>query len=243
MSTKPRARAKTESAQSIIDKLERWTPVRVHRSKLIGAEYNPRKITDAARLRLKKLLEKNGILSPVTWNVRSGRVVGGHQRLRILDALAGSADYELTVAQVDLSDYEEKQANLALNNRMAQGDDDLEKLAQVFKDAPGLDLDATGFDTADIYHMFGEGGLDSLEAEKVQELGQKTREYVERFDTKQKQASRVKDRDDIDFYTVLVFKNNAQRLAFHESLGLVSDSFIDGRTMLDLFKVRSGGEE
>jgi len=230
-----------DKGQAIIDKLERWTPVRVHRSKIVGAPYNPRKITDNAKLRLRKILENLGLLEPLVWNVRSGNLVGGHQRLKILDALAGTGDYELTVSQVDLSPQDEIAANIALNNRSAAGDDDLEKLQAIFRDNPGPNLDAMGLDTADVYHLFGDSGLESLNAEQVAELGKKTREYCDRFDRKQQERQAVKDRNDVEFYTVLVFKNNEDRRQFHEALGLDEDQYQDGRAMRELYQVRSGG--
>ena len=73
------------------------------RSLLRAAPYNPRKIHPESQRRLKKALTRLGMLAPVTWNRRSGNLVGGHQRLKLLDELAdGATDYELTVAVVDL---------------------------------------------------------------------------------------------------------------------------------------------
>lgn len=240
----PRRKAeKAESAQDTIDKLERWTPIKIHRSKLADAPYNPRKITEQQRKRLRKGIAKLGVLAPPTWNVRTGNIVGGHQRIKVLDLLAGTADYELTVAQVDLSETEEVEANLLLNNSMAQGDYDLEKLqAMVTKE--GIDLDATGFEAADIYKLYGDTALENLEAEKVQELGQKTREYIQRYD--QDFKPKTVDLNSRQFFTILVFRDQADRAQFHEALGLDDEQYQDGRAMRELYQVRSGrdgGEE
>src|SRR5688572_10862319 len=51
------------------------------------ASYNPRKDlqpSDPAYSRLKKALERFDLVEPLVWNKRSGNLVGGHQRLKIL---------------------------------------------------------------------------------------------------------------------------------------------------------------
>ena len=53
---------------------------------LTPAEYNPRKISDEAMQGLTASIERFGLVQPVIWNVRTERVVGGHQRLKALEA-------------------------------------------------------------------------------------------------------------------------------------------------------------
>ena len=55
-------------------------------SDLSPAKYNPRKITDEALGRLTKSLAELGNLQPITWNSKTGNVVGGHQRLKCYQA-------------------------------------------------------------------------------------------------------------------------------------------------------------
>jgi ParB-like chromosome segregation protein Spo0J len=50
------------------------------RSKIHNAPYNPRFITDEAKRKLKGSIKRNGLLAPPTWNIRTGNIVGGHQR-------------------------------------------------------------------------------------------------------------------------------------------------------------------
>ena len=52
-------------------------------SDLIPAKYNPREITADALGRLTKSLDELGNLQPITWNAKTGNVVGGHQRLHV----------------------------------------------------------------------------------------------------------------------------------------------------------------
>ena len=54
---------------------------------LIPAEYNPRKDLkpgDAEYEKLKRSLAQFGYVEPVIWNKTTSRVVGGHQRLKVL---------------------------------------------------------------------------------------------------------------------------------------------------------------
>ena len=56
-------------------------------TELIPAEYNPRKDLkpgDEEYEKLRKSLEQFGYVEPIIWNSRTGHVVGGHQRLKVL---------------------------------------------------------------------------------------------------------------------------------------------------------------
>jgi hypothetical protein len=51
---------------------------------LVPAPYNPRTISSEALAGLRGSVERFGLVEPVVWNRRTGRVVGGHQRLKVL---------------------------------------------------------------------------------------------------------------------------------------------------------------
>ena len=80
-------------------------------SELSPAKYNPRTITSDALRRLTKSLSELGNLQPITWNAKTGNIVGGHQRLKCYQALGKD---EIEVWAVWLSETQEKAANLAL---------------------------------------------------------------------------------------------------------------------------------
>jgi ParB-like chromosome segregation protein Spo0J len=96
-------------------------------SELNAAPYNPRKISDAALAGLEASMEKFGVVQPIIWNARTGNVVGGHQRLKILKKRK-IKDAEVVVVDIDESD--EKALNVALNNQHISGEftDDLQGL-------------------------------------------------------------------------------------------------------------------
>ena len=116
-------------------------------SDLQPAEYNPRKRLrpgDEEYERLKRSIETFGYVDQIIINA-DGTVIGGHQRLFVLQDLGYS---EADVAVVNLSKQDEKALNIALNK--IGGEWDEEKLAAIFADldAEGYDVGLTGFDEA-----------------------------------------------------------------------------------------------
>lgn len=106
---------------------------------------NPRQISDGALEGLDRSLHKFGLVEPIVWNERSGRVVGGHQRLKILlEAGAEATD----VVVVDLNDEDEKALNIVLNNPATAGeyDDQLEGLLDEIEAYIGDDFEALRLD-------------------------------------------------------------------------------------------------
>lgn len=199
------SRAKKSDIQTVKTELEKWTPREVSRSDLKNAPYNPRVIGDKEKKKLREQLSKNGIVSPITWNVRTGHIVGGHQRIEAMDALMKTKDYRLTVAEIDVDEATEKAINIALNNDTTMGKFDLDGLGKVIQDA-ALDLSRTGFDTADIYEMFGHGALTVSEerTQDLSELGNKLREIQELYKSTRSQT--LAD-SSTEYYVVLVGKD------------------------------------
>jgi ParB-like chromosome segregation protein Spo0J len=116
---------------------------------LTPAAYNPRRevaATSPAYRKLRASLERFGLVEPLVWNERTGRVVGGHLRLRILRELGVA---EVPVSVVRLTDAQEKALNVVLNNHEAQGRYDPAKLAAVLDELKDLpEMADTGFDPA-----------------------------------------------------------------------------------------------
>jgi len=111
-------------------------------SELVPARYNPRKISSDALGRLTKSLSELGNLQPITWNAKTGNIVGGHQRLKCYLALGKD---EVEVWAVWLDEAQEKAANIALNK--LSGEFDLPSLKDLIQelDTGEMDLDIIGF--------------------------------------------------------------------------------------------------
>lgn len=96
------------------------------------AKYNPRKNlkpTDSKYKQIKDSIDNFGYIDPIIWNERTGNIIGGHQRYKILCEL-GLKEIECVVVNFD--DETEKAANLAVNK--AQGDWDKEKLDELLRE-------------------------------------------------------------------------------------------------------------
>lgn len=106
-------------------------------AKLTLAEYNPRRDLqpeDTEYQKLRRSIETFGYVEPIIWNECTGRVVGGHQRLKVL-LEKGIEDIEAVV--VDLEEKDEKILNVLLNK--VKGRWDIGKLADLLQQ-----LDETG---------------------------------------------------------------------------------------------------
>ena len=121
---------------------------------LLPADYNPRKDLkpgDAEYEKLKRSIEQFGYVEPVIWNKTTGRVVGGHQRLKVLMDM-GMTEVDCVVVEMD--EDKEKALNIALNK--ISGEWDKDKLALLIADLQGTDFDVslTGFEPAEIDDLF-----------------------------------------------------------------------------------------
>jgi len=92
-------------------------------------------------------------VEPIVWNKRTGNIVGGHQRYKVLLDM-GMREVDCVV--VDLDETKEKALNLALNK--IQGDWDENKLAELMAelDASAFDVSLTGFDAPEIDELLNQ---------------------------------------------------------------------------------------
>lgn len=191
----------------------------ISRDMIKNAPYNPRIMDAKAKKRLKKNIAKHGLVAALTWNKRTGNLVGGHQRLEQLDALEKSKDYDLTVCVVDVDEREEAALNVQLNNPSMQGGWDLDKLANMTEE---FDLDLSedlGFTESDIDFMFEGDDRFSQLFETVE--GERMRGDLEKVKEARKQSvDNLKDRNNINWYTVIVFENEADRDAFMKDISI-----------------------
>jgi ParB-like chromosome segregation protein Spo0J len=114
--------------------------------------YNPRKELcpeDEAYKSLAQSLDKFGYVDPIIWNKRTGNVVGGHQRLKVL---IDKGKTEVYVSEVDMDDEHEKALNIALNK--ISGEWDEEKLSELLIDLSESDMvEFTGFSTLELSEL------------------------------------------------------------------------------------------
>lgn len=143
-------------------------------SKLNPAKYNPRKDLKPGNTeyeKLKRSMAEFGYVEPIIWNKRTGNIVGGHQRYKILKDMKHK---EAECVIVDLDDNREKALNVALNK--ISGEFDIPLLTDLLKDLSANDFDVslTGFDENEISDLFSdadakEGKDDNYDVNKALE--------------------------------------------------------------------------
>ena len=140
------------------------------------AEYNPRSQTTESADRLRTSLATFGLADLPVVNRRSPAkgwpkgsrpcLVGGHQRLGILDAKYGDAGYSFRHTVVDLDEPMEKALNIALNNPAMAGEYDQAKLAPILfslQAIPSFNVQMTGFTMPEIADICVGAGMATRE--------------------------------------------------------------------------------
>ena len=114
---------------------------------LMGAEYNPRKMSESEMVSLRKSLRVFGPVQPIIVNSRTSKIVGGHQRV---EAARLEGMQFLPVTWVDLDEVGERSLNLALNRIHGEWDEDLLGPILAALKAGGADLGTTGFQESEV---------------------------------------------------------------------------------------------
>lgn len=134
-------------------KVKQAQSITIQRNQINFASYNPRRLSDTAKKKLKANLKRIGLAGGIVWNETTGNLVSGHQRLSIIDEIekynpdTHENDYPIRVEVLQLSDKEEKEQNIFFNSTTAQGEFDNDLLAALI---PEIDYDLAGLDEADI---------------------------------------------------------------------------------------------
>ena len=191
----------------------------ISRDMIKNAPYNPRIMDPKAKKRLKQNIAKHGLVAALTWNKRTGNLVGGHQRLEQLDSLEKDKNYELTVCVIDVDEREEAALNVQLNNPSMQGEWDLDKLANMTEE---FDLDLSkdlGFTESDIDFMFeGDDRFSQLFETKE---GEHMRDALDNVkEARKKSVENLKERNSIQWFTTIVFETEKDREAFHQAISV-----------------------
>lgn len=203
----------------------------IDRNTIAFADYNPRKLSKANRDKLKRSIKKYGVLQPFIINTRTGNLVGGHQRLEILDEINGTLDYKITVAKIDVDEQEEVKINIVLNNQNAQGEFDPAKLAEINIMFPEIDfIGDLFFDQADMDIMSIQvPELQSITWKENTNAVKKTREEVIEDRKRIRENNREKDGgeqeggnhiDRRDNFITIVFNTNKEKFEFMQKFGI-----------------------
>ena len=213
----------------------------VKRSSISLAEYNPRTISDDARKKLKENIKRVGVLGGIIWNETSKNLVSGHQRISVIDEVnkynptTRVNDYDIKVEVVHMTDKQEKEQNLFMNNRSVQGEFDNEILKNILFD---IDYTNAGFEDFDLESIgIDLPNFDNNEAETNNALSwdedTEENQIKRKVDTafNKERVVQEKDEDDrgAESYVCLTFPNRKAKESFMIKFGFdVMEQFIKG---------------
>jgi hypothetical protein len=180
---------------------------------------NPRQIDAHARKRLRESLQRDGLVELLTVNKQTGHLISGHQRLALLDDDAGSLDYTLEVAVIDVPPARERELLIRLNSPSLAGIYDFGPLEALLKDdAVPLDLDAVGIDRIELESLFPDADFTGGIFDKAQDAAQPDIDALKSYKREKKKAG--KEADSAEYYCVLVGRSARDVDLFLRGLGL-----------------------
>lgn len=214
--------------------------VEINRAQIKNAPYNPRKISDAAKKKLKRNIKTRGLMGGIVVNKRTMNLVSGHQRISVLDELEQSEDYMLRVELVDLSEQEEKEQNIFMNNTQVQGSFDEHLLSLMI---PDIDYKMAGLDEYDL-NMLGVADIvEEPEADDVlQEVKQITKPAEQRKADvkaiKQQVAEKAQSQvEQGESYFIMSFDTYQNKAAFMQRFGFAPlEKFVKGEDFSEMIE-------
>jgi len=129
-------------------------------SDLVPHIANPRKISKKELDMLKKSLNEFGDLSGIIWNKTTGRLIGGHQRLKVLphdaeviDGFIHVGNEKFTFREVEWDEVKEGAALIAANKH--GGEWDFKILTELLTDldSHNVDMELTGFSMEELQKL------------------------------------------------------------------------------------------
>lgn len=211
-----------------LSKFQKFAVQRIPRAEIKNAEYNPRKIQEKSRAKLKAKMKDVGLVETLVWNQRTGNLVSGHQRIGILDELERGTNYSLDVSVIDVDEKTEKELNVFLNNPSAQGQWNLDILSDLIQQSC-LNVEDLGFDLVDAAFLMPGSELtkDTPTTEKM------TSDIQELKDAKKRYREGYRLKDGVDFFLVLVFQSGKEADAFLEKCKLpANQQYVDGSRLM-----------
>ncbi len=222
----------------MISQYQKFVIETISRKQINFAYYNPRKISDTAKKKLKDFLKNKGLIESLTWNKQTGNLVSGHQRLAILDSLERNDEYELQVNVIDVDLKTEIEYNVFLNNTSAQGQFDKDILNQIHLEFPEIDfVEDLKFDKLDI--NFLDLDVDLSNSQQINKTSEQLQEIKENNIKQKKQDAESNSNygEQNDYILTIVFNNNKEKQNFNAKIGIDrKEKYIKGSKIFDIVK-------
>lgn len=143
--------------------MDKITIVRKKISELKFAPYNPRKASRRILEQLKQSIKEFGYVDPIVYNKRTGHVVGGNQRLKVLKELGYE---EVDVVEIDIPEDKEKLLNIALNK--IQADWDIPLLKSLLRSLEDVNLTIAGFSETELNRLLPKHTIYTTKIPRIQ---------------------------------------------------------------------------
>ena len=212
-------------------KIKQSETVFIKRSQVNFAAYNPRKANPKVVDALKKNFKKVGFMGGIQWNETTGNLIGGHKRTEALDLIHGydgteNTDYEIKVEKIQLTEKQEKEQNIFLNNKRVQGETDFRLMAELIED---IDIDAAGLEEYDIEYIetlvpdfkFGSNTDIVEEIKSLKDDTNSGKDYVK--DLKSKIKGDISNTTHHASYIVITFPTYDEKADFLSGIGVNED--------------------
>lgn len=212
-------------------KIKQSETVFIKRSQVNFAAYNPRKANPKVVDALKKNFKKVGFMGGIQWNETTGNLIGGHKRTEALDLIHGydgtqNTDYEIKVEKIQLTEKQEKEQNIFLNNKRVQGETDFRLMAELIED---IDIDAAGLEEYDIEYIetlvpdfkFGSNTDIVDEIKSLKDDTNSGKDYVK--DLKSKIKGDISNTTHHASYIVITFPTYDEKADFLSGIGVNED--------------------
>ena len=202
-------------------KLQKYEMATLKRSDILPHPKNPRQIDAKAQKTLFNKMGEIGLLQPLIVNKITGYLLGGHQRLAVMDKHEkykdGKNDYELDVALVDLPEKDELAMLVFLNNPSAQGTWQTDLLAEINLEL-GVSFDDMGFDRLDVDLLFDGDSRFSELFEDDPEV-KETKASLDEIKAHRKESTeKLKEANSAEFYFVVVCKDEKEKRELLKSM-------------------------
>lgn len=179
----------------------------------------------------------------IVWNESSGNLVSGHQKVGIMDEVnrynpeTHENDYKIRVEVVHLTDKEEKEQNLFMNNRSVQGEFDDDMLIQMLGD---IEYQNAGFDDFDM-ELLGIADIpDEVSKNDINEIVEpkqwrkedivQNKEHLAKVDSETSESSEnTKLERSIDFYN----DSEENQIARHNEVQKIKDRIANNAASSD----------
>jgi hypothetical protein len=230
-----------------------------------AAPYNPRTISEDTLGKLHSSLEQYGDLGCIVLNQQTGNIVCGHQRIKGINRnqnieiissepdkngdLWGVLHKDENTFMVRIVDWpldKEKRANVIANAEWIQGDFDIDMLGDILRE-PEISIDDVFIDAMQVESTFAPDiAADILGRESILEQeSEQSKQLREDLDEIREETSgtktrrETKEKDDIAFYRIVVFKGSEEAEDFCKRLGYNKDSrYIDGRHLSRMLQLK-----